>query len=241
MWSGPRNISTALMRSFGNRTDTSVVDEPFYAHYLLKTGFDHPMRDEIIASQNQDWTEISNWVTGVIPNGKSVWYQKHMAQHNLDGFNLDWTTQLTNCFLVRDPREVILSYSSKFEITSAKQLGFIQQLDLFNFLKQKTDIVPIVINAKDVLTNTTEILSILCEKLKIPFLNEMLYWQKGQRDSDGIWGHHWYRNVENSTGFQDYRERTGKIPLKLMKIYHQCNHAYLEINRYKISVNSLVR
>ncbi len=241
MWSGPRNISTAMMRSFGNRPDTVVEDEPFYAHYLLKTDIDHPIRDEIITSQNQDWTEISSWLTGDIPNRKSVWYQKHMAQHNLVGFNLDWTKQLTNCFLVRDPREVIISYKSKFEITSAKQLGFIQQLDLFNFLKQKSGNVPIVINAKDVLTHTKEILTLLCEKLNIPFLEEMLYWQKGPRDSDGIWGKYWYRNVENSTGFQKYRERTGTIPSKLMNIYHECLNAYTEINRYKISVNSLVR
>ena len=124
MWSGPRNISTALMRSFENRSDTFITDEPFYAHYLQQTGVYHPIREEVIKSGNPNWNEVAEYLTGAIPKGKSVWYQKHMAQHNLPCADLSWTEKLENCFLIRDPMEVILSYSEKYEITSIHQLGY---------------------------------------------------------------------------------------------------------------------
>ena len=240
MWSGPRNISTAMMRSFENRPDTVVDDEPFYAHYLLKTRVDHPLREQTIASQEHDWYIISERLTSDIPNGKTTWYQKHMAQHNLPGYDLEWTKKMVNCFLIRDPREVILSFQSKFDITSALQLGFMQQLELFNKLKDETGKIPPVINAKDVLTDTVETLKILCVMLGIPFRDEMLLWPRGPRKNDGVWGKYWYKNVEVSTGFQQYQEKEGKIPNNLKDIYQECCDAYMEINSYKISSKSLV-
>jgi hypothetical protein len=229
MWSGPRNISTALMRSFENREDTFVTDEPFYAHYLQHTSVDHPMRGKVIMSGNPNWDEVAEHLTGAIPNGKSVWYQKHMAQHNLQGVDLEWTDKLINCFLIRHPGEVILSYSKKYEITSIYQLGFPQQSELYNKIKHDTGRSPIVIDSKNILMNPINLLNKLCQKLEIPFSDKMLSWPLGKRDSDGVWGQYWYGNVEKSTGFKAYQKKDGKIPNKYAVIYEESLKYYQQL------------
>jgi len=229
MWSGPRNISTALMRSFENREDTFVSDEPFYAHYLQQTGIDHPMRKEVIEAGSSDWDEVSQYITGIIPQNKSVWYQKHMVQHNLPGVNLKWTEKVLNCFLIRDPKEVILSYTKKYEITSIYQLGFPQQSELYNKIKHDTGRSPIVIDSKNILMNPINILNKLCQKLEIPFSDKMLSWPSGKRDSDGVWGEYWYGNVEKSTGFKAYQKKDDKIPNKYAVIYEKCMNYYQQL------------
>ena len=234
MWSGPRNISTAMMRSFENREDTFVSDEPFYAHYLKLTGIDHPMRKEVMETRNSDWDEVSQYLTGTIPQDKSVWYQKHMAQHNLPGVELDWTSRLTNCFLIRNPGEVILSYSKKYEITSVYQLGFPQQFELYDKIEQDSGMSPIVIDSKDVLTNPKNMLQKLCEKLEVPFSDKMLSWSPGKRDSDGVWGQHWYGNVEKSTGFQTYQKKEEEMPKEYTEIYEECMKYYQQLFEQRI-------
>ena len=234
MWSGPRNISTAMMRSFENREDTFVSDEPFYAHYLKLTGIDHPMRKEVMETGNSDWDEVSQYLTGTIPQDKSVWYQKHMAQHNLPGVELDWTSRLTNCFLIRNPREVILSYSKKYEITSVYQLGFPQQFELYDKIEQDSGMSPIVIDSKDVLMNPKNMLQKLCEKLEVPFSDKMLSWPSGKRDSDGVWGQHWYGNVEKSTGFQAYQKKEEEMPKEYTEIYEECMKYYQQLFEQRI-------
>ena len=234
MWAGPRNISTALMRSFENREDTFVSDEPFYAHYLHKINIDHPMREKVIASGNTHWDEVTQYLTGSIPQGKSVWYQKLMAQHNLPSVDLDWTSKLVNCFLIRHPREVILSYSKKYEITSVFQLGFPQQSELYNKIEQDTGNASIVIDSKDILMNPKNMLQKLCEKLDIPYSEKMLSWPPGKRDSDGVWGHHWYGNVEKSTGFHAYKKNDEKIPKEYQKIYAECLEYYQQLYEWRI-------
>ena len=234
MWSGPRNISTAMMRSFENREDTFVSDEPFYAHYLKLTGIDHPMRKEVMETRNSDWDEVSQYLTGTIPQDKSVWYQKHMAQHNLPGVELDWTSRLTNCFLIRNPGEVILSYSKKYEITSVYQLGFPQQFELYDKIEQDSGMSPIVIDSKDVLMNPQNMLQKLCEKLEVPFSDKMLSWSPGKRDSDGVWGQHWYGNVEKSTGFQAYQKKEEEMPKEYTEIYEECMKYYQQLFEQRI-------
>jgi len=234
MWSGPRNISTALMRSFENRNDTFVSDEPFYAHFLKQTGVEHPMRDEVIKSGNSNWDAVSDYLTNTIPDGKSVWYQKHMAQHNLPGVNLGWVEKVFNCFLIRDPKEVILSYTKKYEISSVHQLGFPQQFDLFTRLREKNGLAPIVLDAKDILIDPESMLKKLCRKLEIPFTNKMLAWPKGQRSSDGIWGKHWYGSVERSTNFQAYQKRDENIPVEYTTIYEKSIELYLQLYNHRI-------
>mgnify|MGYP000344897556 FL=1 len=234
MWSGPRNISTAMMRSFENREDTFVSDEPFYAHYLKLTDIDHPMRKEVMETGNSDWDEVSQYLTGIIPQDKSVWYQKHMAQHNLPDVELDWTSRLTNCFLIRNPGEVILSYSKKYEITSVYQLGFPQQFELYDKIEQDSGMSPIVIDSKDVLMNPKNMLQKLCEKLEVPFSDKMLSWSPGKRDSDGVWGQHWYGNVEKSTGFQAYQKKEEEMPKEYTEIYEECMKYYQQLFEQRI-------
>ena len=234
MWSGPRNISTALMRSFENREDTFVTDEPFYAHYLQHTNVDHPMRDEVIKSGNPNWAAVSDYLTNTIPDEKSVWYQKHMAQHNLPGVDLEWAEKVFNCFLIRDPKEVILSYTKKYEISSVYQLGFPQQFDLFTQLREKRGVPPIVLDSKDILIDPGSMLKKLCRILDIPFTDKMLKWPKGRRNSDGIWGKHWYNAVEQSTSFQAYQKKSEKTPIEYTAIYEESIEYYLQLYNHRI-------
>lgn len=235
MWSGPRNISTAMMRSFENRPDTSVTDEPFYAFSLLETGIDHPGREEVIQSMETDWQRIVAIITGPPPQEEEIWYQKHMAHHIHDQVELDWIRSMKNCFLIRDPREVILSYSKKYEITDPKMLGNHKQVELFNLVHENTGEIPPVIDARDVLENPREILSQLCKRMEIPFFDEMLYWPAGPRESDGIWAKHWYRAVEASTGFEPYRPREGKLTESQMRVYEEVFPLYEEIHPHRIT------
>lgn len=234
MWLGPRNISTALLRSFGNRPDCHVTDEPFYAHYLHKTGVDHPLRDEVIAAGKTDWYEIVHWITEPVPDGKEIWYQKQMAQHNLSGMDLQWAEKMQNCFLIRHPREVIISYSKKFEIKSVQQLGYPQQAELYELLAQNAERPPIVLDAKDILVNPKELLILLCIELGIPFYDEMLSWPKGRRETDGIWGKHWYGNVEKSTGFQPYIENNKTISPEYQSVYEECMEHYQLMYQHRL-------
>ena len=204
MWSGPRNISTALMRSFENRPDTFVSDEPFYAHFLNETGEDHPSWQEVIFHGETSWEAITEKITGNIPKGKQIWYQKHMTQHNLPGNDLKWIEKMQNILLIRHPMDVIASYINKYEVTNIYQLGYPQQIKLYNLLRNNIGAIPTILDARDVLNEPEGMLVQLCNKIDIPFYKEMLSWPEGRRDSDGIWGKHWHRSVEGSTGFQKY-------------------------------------
>ena len=154
MWSGPRNISTAMMRSWGNRPDTAVVDEPFYAHYLHATGADHPAADEVIASGERDWRAVVRSLVGGMPDAKPVFYQKQMTHHFLPHIGRDWLGKVTNCFLLRDPREVIVSYIKKNHDPTVEDLGFLQQAEIFDIVSAQTGVVPPVVDAHDVLAGS---------------------------------------------------------------------------------------
>ncbi len=234
MWSGPRNISTAMMRAFENRPDTEVSDEPFYAYSLVHTGINHPGREEVIASMETDWRKIAEAITGNPTNGIAVWYQKHMAHHMHGEIDLDWIWNLRNCFLIRDPREVILSYSKKFDVSDARLLGFHKQEELFHKVLDQTGEVPPVLDAKDVLENPAGILSELCGRVGIPFTESMLSWPEGRRSSDGIWAKYWYRAVEGSTGFEAYRPREGNLTESQMKIYDVVLPVYEKLHEHRM-------
>src|SRR5579862_9303800 len=176
MWSGPRNISTAMMRSWENREDTAVVDEPFYACYLLATGVAHPGREEVIASQPNDWRAVAHALTGPIPHGKSVWYQKHMTQHLLPDMGLDWLDGLTNCFLIRRPELVVASFTRTRPDAAVWELGFEQQSRIFDHVADRLGKAPPVIDAEDVLKDPHAVLGALCAKLGLSFSERMLYW-----------------------------------------------------------------
>ncbi len=200
MWSGPRNISTTMMRSFENRSDTSVSDEPFYAAYLVATGLDHPMRDEVIASQPTDWESVARSLVGPAPDGRPVWYQKHMTHHLVPGFGRTWIDRMTNVFLIRSPEAVLASYVAKREAVTLEEIGLPEQVALFDRVAQRTGEAPPVIEAQDVLRDPKGMLEALCARCGLAFDPAMLAWPKGRRSSDGVWAPAWYDKVEQSTG-----------------------------------------
>ncbi len=226
MWSGPRNISTAFMRAFENRPDTFVCDEPFYAHYLRMTGLPHPGREDVIASQDNDWEKIAGWLTGPVPEGKAIFYQKHMAHHLLPGMGRDWLSQLTNCFLIRDPRAMLRSLDAKYPNPTLADTGLPQQREIFDRVRRETGNVPPVIDARDLLADPRAMLQKLCDALGVPFTDRMLHWPAGPRATDGVWAPHWYDAVWKSTGFQPLQDQTGDLPGRLEPLYKECIAPY---------------
>ena len=237
MWSGPRNVSTALMRSFENRSDSFVSDEPFYSYFLYKTGLKHPLSKEIVNSGLINYDEIVKYITGDIPYSKSIWYQKHMAHHILEGESLDWIKNMKNCLLIRHPNDVILSYSKKNEINNIQQLGYIQQIEIYKMLTKEKGNSPVIIDAQDLLRDPKKMLIELCKSLKIRFDDNMLSWPLGSRETDGVWGKHWYKQVEASTGFKPYNNTNKIIPIKYKILYDECMQYYDFLYQNRIILN----
>jgi len=234
MWSGPRNISTAMMRAWGNRNDTVVVDEPFYAYYLRATDIVHPGADEVIATGETDWRKVVAYVTGPVPKGKQIFFQKQMTHHLLPEIDREWLGAVTNCFLIRDPREVIASYIKKREDPALEDLGFVQQAEIFDFVRTRTASVPPVVDAKDVLQNPERTLRLVCEAVGVEFSESMLSWPPGLRDTDGIWAKHWYGEVAKTTSFQPYHPTPSEVPARLRETYQHCYECYERLNKYRL-------
>lgn len=228
-WSGPRNISTALMRSWSSRSDTYVIDEPFYAYYLKEKKLKHPMYKEIINHYPTNYDKIVEFLTSSIPNGRKIWYQKHMAHHLTKLTNIDWILECQNCILVRHPKEVISSYTAKNDLKSVKELGYFQQKKIVQFLRRANKPFQ-VIDSKDLLKNPETILTNWCKKVEVSFDKKMLRWNKGAYPNDGIWWKHWYNNVINSTEFQKYQKKDITIENKYESIYNESMdyYAYLK-------------
>jgi len=205
MWSGPRNISTALMRSWENRPDCSVVAEPFYAAYLVDTGLGHPMREQILLAQSTDYGKVVEELTRY-PVQSALQYQKQMTHHIPRGMGMSWCADFRHCFLIRDPAQVIASYAQKMPSVDADAIGIQRQAELYEEISELSELQPAVIDSNDVLKNPAKVLGELCSHLDVEFRpQEMLQWPTGRRDSDGVWADHWYHNVEQSTGFGEYR------------------------------------
>jgi hypothetical protein len=237
MWSGPRNLSTAMMRSFSSRTDTAVLDEPFYACYLKRTGIAHPGREEVIGAYETDWNKIIRFISGPIPDGKSIWYQKHMAHHMMvqeDSESLLTAGALTHAFLIRDPAEVINSYIKVHSEMTVAEMGLPYQVDLFNRLKRLTGRIPVVIDAKDVLIDPRRTLSRLCGGLGIEFSESMLHWPAGPHPNDGNWAAHWYAAVYRSNGFESYKSKNETVPARYEKILAQARELYDQLAVHRL-------
>ncbi len=226
MWSGPRNLSTAMMRSFENRKDTVVFDEPFYAHYLSVTDLNHPGRDQILDFQSTNWDEVVEKCRNTSFQKESLCYQKHMAQHNLQGFDISWIKDVQNCILIRDPKYVIASYGKKLPIQDERHLGYKQQAEIIEFLEKENGITPPIIDADDILKNPEPMIKKLCKALDIIFYPSMLQWPAGTRSSDGVWGVYWYEGVYESTGFKPHTKKEVTIDQKLANVYENCKKHY---------------
>jgi Sulfotransferase domain len=227
MWSGPRNISTAMMRSFEARGDTAVSDEPFYATYLARTGIDHPMCDEVMASQPQDPAAVAALLLGPVPGNKPIWYQKHMTLHLLAGDAREWMGHVRNAFLIRDPTSVLASYALKRDDVTLADIGFVQQRELFEAEAQRLGRPPPVVDAADIVAGPARTLERLCNALGIPYAPAMLRWPPGRRASDGVWAPAWYQAVEKSTGFEAPGERAAvKLPPHLKALADQARPHY---------------
>ena len=213
MWSGPRNLSTALMRSFENRKDTEVYDEPFYAYYLNKTNLDHPMKKEIIQHYSVSQNKIIKNITSVTKKNK-IFYQKHMTHHIIKNTKINWISEGYNCFLIRHPAKVINSYIKKNTLKNIDDIGYK--------------------NSDSILKNPKKILSKFCKELNIRFTKKMLSWPKGKRKSDGIWSKIWYKNVELSNTFTSFKEEKINVPNKYLGIYKEALKYYDKMNKYSI-------
>jgi hypothetical protein len=233
MWSGPRNISTAMMRSFENRADCAVVDEPFYAAYLAQTGLDHPMRDEVLAAQPQDWRAVAD---GLAAAEGLVVYEKHMAHHMLPGFGLDWIKDCRNAFLIRDPAEVLASYVAKRGHVTLEDIGVVRQREIFEREADRLGRAPPAVRGADVTADPRGTLSALCDALGIAFDDAMLSWPAGARHSDGVWAPAWYDSVWRSTGFAA-PERTAYPPLpdELKRIAEAARPHYEALLAHRLS------
>jgi hypothetical protein len=233
MWSGPRNISTAMMYSFGNRPDCVAWDEPFYAFSLLNHGNDHPMRGQIIAANESDWDKLVARCT--TEQAKPLFYQKHMTHHMLEGQDRNWILRLTNAFLIRDPARVLASYTKKWAEVDLRAIGFVEQAEIFDMVAQKLGRAPPVVDADDVLADPRRVLARLCEACGIAFDEAMLKWPAGPKPFDGNWAPHWYNAVWASTGFSKPDAKPEKLPDHLRGIAEAALPYYAKMQRFRLA------
>jgi hypothetical protein len=235
MWSGPRNISTALLRSWGSRPDTIVCDDPLYAHYLWRTGKPHPGAEEVIRCHETDWPRVVEGLLGGLPEGKTIFYQKHMAHHLLPEMDRGWLSELANCFLIRDPEEMLTSLLHNVPEPELAHTGLPQQVEIFELVRRQTGRTPAVLDARDVLEQPEALLRRLCDALEVEFLPCMLRWEPAPRPTDGVWAEYWYAAVEQSTGFQPYRPKQERVPPALWPLEQQCRQLYQQLYDHRLT------
>ena len=240
MWSGPRNISTALMRSWGSRADTAVVDEPLYAYYLKETSLPHPGREAILQSQPTDWKTVVGQLSGTIPAGKAIFYQKHMAHHLLPDVSREWLMEASfrHAFLIREPRAMLASLAKVIPEPRLEDTGLPQQVELFERFHNQSGTPPPVIDSRDVLANPEGMLRALCAALGVLFDPAMLAWEAGPRATDGVWAEHWYANVEKSTGFGLPRTEQSDLPQHLEPVLKECKTFYEQLYPHSLQADS---
>ena len=234
MWSGPRNLSTAMMYAFAARGDCAVWDEPVYAAYLRETGIDHPVRDQIIASHEADPSKVAAGCIGEIPQDQSLFYQKHMTLHMIPQFDRQFMRELTNVFLIRHPARVVASYAKKREGPTLADIGFVQQADLFDLVKEWMGEAPLVIDSADIRADPRAALTRLCKAVAIPFTEDMLHWRAGPKPYDGVWGPHWYGAVHRSTGFEEPEGPLPELPAEYQAIVEQAMPYYEKLAAHKM-------
>ncbi|MGB1235142.1 MAG: HAD family hydrolase [Planktomarina sp.] len=235
MWSGPRNLSTAMMYAFGNRADCTAVDEPFYASYLARSAVIHPMQDAILQSQPNRAEDVIAAITA--PNTLPLQYQKHMT-HHMDGVRLNWLADLKNVFLIRHPARVIASYAAKRENPTLRDIGFPRQAAMYAHCRGLGQL-PIVIDSDDILADPAAMILALCDALGILFDPAMLSWTAGKRDYDGVWADHWYDAVHQSTGLKMSVKPLPEVDPKFEGILSQAMPFFTQMSDSKITLKRL--
>lgn len=239
MWSGPRNLSTTMMRSFGARADTTCVDEPFYAAYLVSTGTVHPMQAEILDAQAHDGSVVAQELSEApVPGGKPVFYQKHMTHHMAPALPRSWMHRVTNAFLIRDPARVLASYARKMETVSLEAIGVPQQAEMFDRVCQIRGEAPPVVDSDDILNDPAGMLRALCGALGIAYTDAMLSWEAGPKPEDGVWAPHWYDAVWQSTGFGAPRREEPALPDALRKLADEARQSHEAIAAHRLKPKS---
>lgn len=234
VWSGPRNISTTMMRSWGNRSDTFVCDEPLYAYYLNSTGKPHPGAADVISHGETDWRKAVHWLTGPIPEGKTVWYQKQMSHHLLPEIDRTWLDNVTNAFLLRHPRDVLTSYLKIVPNPTFEDTGYPQQVEIFEWVRSRLGITPPVLDSRDILDDPRHQLGLMCDALGLDFQESMMEWEPGIRSTDGVWARHWYSEVETSTTFRPYKPKPDQVPPEYLPLYEQCLACYEKLYEHRL-------
>jgi hypothetical protein len=234
MWSGPRNISTAMMRAFENRADTAVSDEPFYGAYLARSGLDHPLRAEVLAACETNPDRVAAALAGPAPGGAPIWCQKHMTHHLLPGFDRAWMDACRHAFLIRAPERVLASYAAKRAEVTLDDIGFVQQGELLDFVTRRAGRAPPVVDADHLLADPRRTLAALCAALSIPFDEAMLAWPAGPRATDGVWAPVWYGAVERSTGFSPPSAPLQPLDARLAAIARHARPIYERLAEFRI-------
>ena len=233
--SGPRNISTALMYSFGNRDDFDVVDEPFYAYYLNKYKIEyHPGTKDIIQSMSVDANEVISMIMAKEENEK-YFFVKNMA-HHLAGFDYAYSYQVKNVFLIRDPSQLINSFSKVIENPTGLDIGVQREYELYEEFFHKGEHKPVVLDSGEILKNPDKVLKELCIRLDIPFSNKMLSWPPGPRKEDGVWAKYWYGNVHKSRGFKKQPKSAEPLIERFRDLYEEVYPFYEKL--FKVSIKA---
>jgi hypothetical protein len=235
MWSGPRNLSTAMMRSFGNRADTFVSDEPYYGAFLRQSGAPHPMREQVIASMDCDWHSIAACLSGPCPDGSPIWYQKHMSHHMVGPIGHGDFRGFAHVFLIREPERMIASYRRARDSAAFEDFGLERQAEFFEREADRLGHAPPVVESGDVLRNPGAVLAGLCDRLGIPFDPAMLRWPSGGRATDGAWASHWYSSVEASTGFGPPDAQPVALDDSDRRLAERCRPYYERLAGYRIT------
>jgi Sulfotransferase domain len=229
MWSGPRAVSTALMRAWENRADTVVIDEPLYGFYLARSGAPHPGRDEVMHTMPTGWREVIDHLTSVpLPAGRAIFYGKHMTHHLLPEVDRGALSSLRHAYLIRDPRQLLASYARVRTEPVLTDLGLEQQVEIFRRFGGP------VVDASDILRQPRQTLEALCAALRVPFDPAMLSWPPGPRDTDGVWARYWYDGVRRSTGFGPYQESAAELPTGLEPLAARCQQFYDEMFAHRL-------
>jgi len=223
------------MRSWENRADTFVCDEPLYAHYLRRNGrTDHPGYQETLAHHEDRWDRVIQWLTGPIPHGQEIFYQKQMAHHLPEGQDLGWIDGMLNCLLIRDPRDVLASLAEFLPTPSAADTGLPQQLRLWKHVEDKTGETPPIFDSRDILEDPRRALTEMCRAADVNFQEAMLRWPPGLRPTDGAWAPFWYNQVKTSTGFRPFANKETKLPDRLIPVWESCQPLYERLFQLRI-------